>query len=243
MAIAKRGTRIIVVDGERYRWVVSPDSGSIVLVVERAEEEGQRLSTHFEQSAVITPGVVAAVIEEAHQLGWVPGQRDTELQLWNLALHPDPADLRLFTRETLPPWSEREGYRISASEARVNAPVTGAMTEPSAAIPDPEQAIAVLREAIDILQTALRGMRDLPIEEPERTTAVARIRLATMTAPVLDAFNGASDAESSGSGGSLAEARAHFRRVFFFLDAADPAAARMELNLARLALLFGPRSA
>ncbi|MGW1989211.1 hypothetical protein [Embleya sp. NPDC001921] len=122
MAIAKKGTRIIVVDGERYRWVVSADSGSIVLVVERAEEEGQRLSTNFEQSAVITPGVVAAVIEGAHRLGWAPEQRGTELRLWNLDRHPDPAALRLLTRETLPPWSEREGNRIPASEARVHAP-------------------------------------------------------------------------------------------------------------------------
>ncbi len=66
------------------------------------------------------------------------------------------------------------------------------MTEPSAAIPDTGQAIAVLREAIDILQTDLQGMRDLPMEEPERTTAMRRVRLATMAAPVLDAFNGAS---------------------------------------------------
>ncbi len=52
---------------------------------------------------MITPGMVAAVIAGAHQLGWVPGQRGTLLQLWNLAWYPDPADLRLFTRETLPP--------------------------------------------------------------------------------------------------------------------------------------------
>jgi hypothetical protein len=89
MAIAKKGTRIIVVGGERYRWVVSPDSGYMALVIERAEGEGQRLATVFEQSAVVTSGVVAAVIEGAQQLGWVPRQLGTELRLWNLAWHPD----------------------------------------------------------------------------------------------------------------------------------------------------------
>ncbi|MFI6985276.1 hypothetical protein ACIBSV_42850 [Embleya sp. NPDC050154] len=122
MAIAKKGTRIIVVGGERYRWVVSPDSGYMVLLIERAEGDGRRVSTVFEQSAVVTPGVVAAVIEGAQRLGWVPGNCGTELRLWNLDRHPDLADLRLFTREMLPPWSEREGHRMPASEARVNAP-------------------------------------------------------------------------------------------------------------------------
>ena len=47
MALAKRGTRRITVDNRAYRWVVAPDDGYMVLVVEDANTPGQRLEAFF----------------------------------------------------------------------------------------------------------------------------------------------------------------------------------------------------
>jgi hypothetical protein len=94
MGLAKRGTRRIVVDGVNYRWVVSPDDGYMVLVVELADDPGQRLEAFFAyhdrpgvvqrssggvfrivcQQRSIRPGVVRAVIQAALGRGWQPSQ-------------------------------------------------------------------------------------------------------------------------------------------------------------------------
>lgn len=99
MALAKKGTRRISVDGQAYRWVVSPDDGYMVLVVELAENPGQRLIACFDyqdifepagpgrwrivgQRISISPGVVRSVIEAALISGWrpsVPGLREFRL--------------------------------------------------------------------------------------------------------------------------------------------------------------------
>ncbi len=47
MALAKKGSRLISIDGMIYRWVVSPDSNYMVLVVETNDEPGQRLEATF----------------------------------------------------------------------------------------------------------------------------------------------------------------------------------------------------
>jgi hypothetical protein len=45
VGLAKRGTRLLVVEGVTYRWVVSPDDGYMVLVAELSDTPGQRLKT------------------------------------------------------------------------------------------------------------------------------------------------------------------------------------------------------
>jgi hypothetical protein len=89
MALAKKGTRRISVNGVPYRWVVSRDDGYMVLVAERADGPGQRLEAFFKyhdvhepdgpgafrvvgQRRSISPGVVRAVILAALALGWQP---------------------------------------------------------------------------------------------------------------------------------------------------------------------------
>ena len=89
MALPKKGTRRIAIEGEHYRWIVSPNDGFITLVVELAESPGQCLTAFFNyldlyepagpgrlkivgQRCSIRPGVVRAVIEAALESGWRP---------------------------------------------------------------------------------------------------------------------------------------------------------------------------
>ncbi|TQM29260.1 hypothetical protein [Nocardia bhagyanarayanae] len=80
MGIARRGTRILNLDGERYRWVVSPDDEpGLAIVVEIAEGHGQRMVTWVDHGTIITPRLVAMVIHRALHRGWTPNQRGTEV--------------------------------------------------------------------------------------------------------------------------------------------------------------------
>lgn len=85
MALARKGSQIINVDGTAYRWVVSPDSGYMWLIVERAKNPGQRIEAQFDyhdrlqrdyslvQRRSITLGVVSNIIGHALMNGWQPG--------------------------------------------------------------------------------------------------------------------------------------------------------------------------
>lgn len=73
MALAGKGTRIIVVGGERFRWVVAPDGEpGLAVIVERAIGHGQRMATWVEHGTIITPGLVAQIIRDALERGWTP---------------------------------------------------------------------------------------------------------------------------------------------------------------------------
>ncbi len=90
MAIAKRGSRRIVVDGQVYRWRLqkrpTPDqrSGRTPLLLAVASEEGDgaklvlRLHRHHPRNAVglrshaVTPGQVAQYIRQGLAAGWQP---------------------------------------------------------------------------------------------------------------------------------------------------------------------------
>ncbi|WP_377269815.1 hypothetical protein [Peterkaempfera sp. SMS 1(5)a] len=79
MALARKGTRIAVVDGRRYRWVVAPDDEpGLAIVVEDADDSGQRMVTWVDHGTVITPALVARTIRRAQDLGWAPQQRGTQ---------------------------------------------------------------------------------------------------------------------------------------------------------------------
>lgn len=80
LALARKGSRTLVTGGVRYRWVVSPDSDFIVLVVLDDEWPGQKLEvqTDYDDLSIpqkhrqITPDFVVGCIEEALQRGWQP---------------------------------------------------------------------------------------------------------------------------------------------------------------------------
>lgn len=72
MALAKKGSRTLITGGVQYRWVVSPDSGYMVLVVIDDESSGQKLEVQMDyddpsehqQHRQITPDFVVGCIEE-----------------------------------------------------------------------------------------------------------------------------------------------------------------------------------
>jgi hypothetical protein len=93
MGLAKKGSRKINVENTEYRWTVSPDDGFMVIVVEKRENPGQRLSVQIGyddershsgvsvQRQKITPSLIRQVILKARSLGWTPTQRGKELCL------------------------------------------------------------------------------------------------------------------------------------------------------------------
>ena len=87
MALAKKSSSLINVDDVVYRWTVSPDSGCMWLIVERAEEPGQRIEAIFDyrdrlqrdysliQRRSIIPRDVRCIILHALANGWQPDKR------------------------------------------------------------------------------------------------------------------------------------------------------------------------
>jgi hypothetical protein len=93
MGLAKKGSRKIRVENSEFRWVVSPDSGFMVIVIETAKDPGQRLfiqigyndtrsaSGYCVQTQKITPALVRQIILKAQAIGWTPSKRGKELYL------------------------------------------------------------------------------------------------------------------------------------------------------------------
>lgn len=96
MAMPNKGTRRIIIDGQTYRWLISPNDGHITVAVELAEEPGQRLEAYFRyhdryepvgagavrivrQARSIGPGTARAVIEAALRDGWEPARRGLDV--------------------------------------------------------------------------------------------------------------------------------------------------------------------
>ncbi len=91
MSLARTGSRAITVDEVAYRWAVSPDSGYDVIVVQAATGAGAKLRVYVSYMQVtyadaddqgrlaVTPGLVTAIIRQACEHGWQPGEtgRDT----------------------------------------------------------------------------------------------------------------------------------------------------------------------
>ena len=94
MAMPKKGSRVLTIDGQRYRWVVSVHDNAVNLVVEHADDVGQRLLAYFEcrdlyvraddgswkfvsQQQSIRPSHVRRIISAAIKRGWEPQQKGT----------------------------------------------------------------------------------------------------------------------------------------------------------------------
>lgn len=92
MAIPKKGSRTLVVEEVRYRWVASIHENTINLVVELAEEPGQKLLAYFQcrdlyvrepngewrfqtQMQSIKPSHVKRIIRHALTSGWSPREK------------------------------------------------------------------------------------------------------------------------------------------------------------------------
>ncbi|MGI5217679.1 hypothetical protein [Nocardia sp. CA-290969] len=82
MTLPRKGIRNIVVDGERYRWVVSGIDAPIRmdLIVERAGGRSSRLIVGTEGPVVITPALVARIVTAAVQGGWAPHERGKDFR-------------------------------------------------------------------------------------------------------------------------------------------------------------------
>ena len=73
MTLPTKGSRTIEVDGVVYRWIVSPDSGFMVVVVEAAKLQGQRVEAYFDYAnEPVTSAMVREIIKHALSNGWEP---------------------------------------------------------------------------------------------------------------------------------------------------------------------------
>ncbi|MEG4117182.1 hypothetical protein QUA43_06740 [Microcoleus sp. N9_B4] len=80
MALAKKGTRLIKVNDVEYRWVVHPDDEpGMAIVVECADNPGQRMITWVEYGNIISPWLVRRAILHALDRGWYPQQKGAEI--------------------------------------------------------------------------------------------------------------------------------------------------------------------
>ncbi|WP_375773089.1 MafI family immunity protein [Archangium gephyra] len=79
MGLAKKGTRLLTIEGARYRWVVAPnDEPGLGIVVEAADLAGQRMVTWVEHGTAISPWLVREAILHALSQGWSPRERGPE---------------------------------------------------------------------------------------------------------------------------------------------------------------------
>jgi len=86
MSLAAKGSRPITVDGDTYRWVVSPDSGYNVIVVQAATGDGAKLMVYVSYGTIrfasadadgqlaVTPALVTSIIRQGRQNGCQPDQ-------------------------------------------------------------------------------------------------------------------------------------------------------------------------
>ncbi len=77
MALARKGSKTITVDGICYRWTVSEDSGWKVVVVQHESGRGQRLEANTPvaddwHEVAIRPAHVEELIQLAVAEGWAP---------------------------------------------------------------------------------------------------------------------------------------------------------------------------
>jgi len=86
VALGKKQSRLIEVDGIEYRWAFSIDSGYATIVVQHGQGSGRRLETqtgvwHWGEERAVKPSAVAAVILFAKERGWNPLERGPAFRL------------------------------------------------------------------------------------------------------------------------------------------------------------------
>ena len=71
MALARRGTRKIVVEGVPYRWTVAPhDEPGLGIVVEVEDNGSCRLVSWVEHGVIVSPSLVRRAIIDGLAAGW-----------------------------------------------------------------------------------------------------------------------------------------------------------------------------
>jgi hypothetical protein len=79
MALAKKNTRLLTVEGPQYRWTVSPDDEpGMGIVVKKSNLLGQRMVTWVEHGNIVSPWLVREAIIHALSHGWQPQARGRE---------------------------------------------------------------------------------------------------------------------------------------------------------------------
>ena len=80
MAIPNKNSRKIFVADETYRWIISPDDGFIVFVVEHENVKGRRLEVNIHSnSKIINPKDAELIIYRAIEKGWNPKEKGSPL--------------------------------------------------------------------------------------------------------------------------------------------------------------------
>jgi hypothetical protein len=79
MALSRKGSRLIHVEGESYRWVVKREETARHLVVEAVRSPGQRLYVEFDHDTSMIPSLVSRFILEALAGGWRPHERGPQM--------------------------------------------------------------------------------------------------------------------------------------------------------------------
>ncbi|MCP3143211.1 hypothetical protein [Pyxidicoccus xibeiensis] len=73
MGLAKKGARLLTVEGERYRWVVTNGGAPVPgIVVEAVEPPRQRMVTWLETVDPVAPWLVREAVLHALSQGWHP---------------------------------------------------------------------------------------------------------------------------------------------------------------------------
>lgn len=104
MALPRRGTRRITVDGQPLRWLVTTQAEQFTLLVEHHDAPGQRLVARLskqlfpEDARVVSPEVARQAIVYAQARGFDPGRPGGELRL---SVPAEALDLGRVDREAL----------------------------------------------------------------------------------------------------------------------------------------------
>jgi len=95
VGIVRKGSRLITVDGQRYRWIVAPDDEpGLGVVVEGAERPAQRLFVWLDYGNIVSPKLVRDLVRLGLQQGWTPQQPGRELTLRVKGIVSDVVDFR-----------------------------------------------------------------------------------------------------------------------------------------------------
>jgi len=80
MSLARKGTRLITVNGHQFRWRVAPnDEPGMAIVVESAITPAQRMVTWVDHGNTISPWLVHQAILHALEHRWQPHINGPEL--------------------------------------------------------------------------------------------------------------------------------------------------------------------
>lgn len=96
MALPKKKSRLITVDGFQYRWIVGPNDGYSVFVAEKEQLKGRKIEVFFDTDVdrfwvefpnvetlnvkIVKPKDAQAIIQQAIKMGWNPEEKGVPLR-------------------------------------------------------------------------------------------------------------------------------------------------------------------